>query len=70
MELFDPELNFKDADLNQVELGDRRDFMKGSLAALVGGLVPLWTACVNYAKMLVRFALVALAITRRATFVT
>jgi len=60
MELFDPELNFKDADLNQVELGDRRDFMKGSLAALVGGLVPLWTAknawaITNFASWKVNF---------------
>ena len=44
MELFNSDLNFKDADLNQLELGDRRTFLKGGLAALVGGIVPLWTA--------------------------
>lgn len=44
MKLIHPDLNFKDADLNRIEITDRRDFMKCSLAALFGGLVPLWTA--------------------------
>lgn len=49
MDIIHPDLNFKDADLNRVEITDRRDFMKGSLAALVGGLLPLWTAKNAYA---------------------